>query len=214
MDPVKQRALMSMIAHGVLNIETPSYGVPNPFTIGFELLESVPAVREAILKCILDAARYGRAPEALAQVPGGCRSLASMAADRLRLPYLLPVTILAKAPSPILLYGFAPPGSRIMLVHELATGAEPLLGMVRVLEHAGYQVDRVLILIDADRDGEIPAALRKLDPNILCMSLFRAEDMLLELRDNAVFRNMTESHKVAQAYAHYCAFTGQKKTAG
>ena len=211
MDPEKQSALMSMIAHGVLNIEAPSYGVPNPFTIRFDLLESVPTVREAILKCILEAARFGCLPEALAQVPGGCRCLASMAADRLRLPYLLPVTVLANAPSPIMLYGYAPPGSRIMLVQELATGAEPLLGMVRVLEHSGYQVDRILILIDADRNGEIPDVLRKLDPNILCMSLFRADDMLLELRDNVVFRNITEPHKVARAYAHYSSFPSPKK---
>lgn len=210
MDPDKQRALMAMIAYGVLKIEPPFLGAVTPFKISLDIMEADPSVRGPLLSVLMSEVSGGVMPDAIAAVPSGCRGLACMLADRLKLPYILPVTAMSTEGSPILLYGYAPPAGRILLLQDVLISTESFVRMASALHASGFVVQRVLSIVDAGVGASVPAALGGLYRDAEYRALFKAEEILVELRDNHDFRFMVEPIAVAKALEHFFSTSASK----
>jgi len=207
-----QHVLVQLVGHGVIKIQTPQYGVPLPFTCDLEILETIPAVRRAVLDFLFEHLTPHRHEfDIVSAVPGGCKVLAALLAHELNLPYILPLCVDTHGAPSIFLYGAKKSSEgihRILLVQEFVKNSASVENMHRILFSQGCITTRVVALIDADRVNSVNRFLQyDATTSAVYDSMFRMDDVLDEL-ETCSDRYGLQYELVHAARVHFAKMAG------
>ncbi|MFZ6015420.1 MAG: hypothetical protein ACOYUZ_03640 [Patescibacteria group bacterium] len=206
----EQRALLlDMVIYKVIELREPAYK-QLPFKINLDAMETKPEVRGHVMKSLMARWISVQPDDAVALVPKGCRGLVPILADRLGVAYLLPIELAPDDDSPVCLYGSAKKHSNVLLICEYLrqcppdeASFHPLVKMLNVLVSQRFDLEKVIVIFDADRDRVVSNHLnRNRFANLQIEVIFDMREVLSDFMANAGFYGLDQD-LAARALRHY-----------
>lgn len=124
----------------------------SPFYLDLRVLRSHPEARSLAVEALMKVSTELRF-DAIADVPTAATPIAAILTDRLHVPLITPRMDAKGHGTGARIDGHFTPGTHVVLVDDILTGAASKFEATSVLREAGLVVEDVLVLVDREQGG-------------------------------------------------------------